>query len=167
MSVMTRVVAATAVLLGAAIPVGALTVKNTSDNDFTIGVSTGTEQAVHTVPAGNSFDVKQDCSDDCAVTGPWGFSHFVPQNAIIESDGLAILSTRVGAASTPSSGLVPQDPSTMAVETTEDPAASAEQPAPAAETVTAAPKPKPRRQAKRVKKGPAPGSFGALWEGNK
>ncbi|HRN84816.1 MAG TPA: hypothetical protein PK857_08345 [Hyphomicrobium sp.] len=172
MSVMTRVVAATAVLLGAAIPVGALTVKNTSDKDFTIGVSTGTEQKVHTVPAGGSLEVKQDCSSDCAVTGPWGFSHFVPQNAVIESDGAAIVSTRVATADTapkPSSGLVPQDPSTAAIETPDEPAvtaAPAAKPAPAAQPPKRAAKSKARRQAKKAKKGPSPGSFGALMQGN-
>lgn len=173
MSVITRVVAATAVLLSAAIPVGALTVKNTSDKDFTIGVSTGSEQKVHTVPAGGSLDVKQDCSNDCAVTGPWGFSHFVPQNAVIESDGAAILSTRTATAETaskPSSGLVPQDPSTAAIETRDEPAATAApaaRPAPVAQPPKRATKSKPRRQAKKkAKKGPSPGSFGALMQGN-
>ena len=173
MSVITRVVAATAVLLGAAIPVGALTVKNTSDKDFTIGVSTGSEQKVHTVPARGSVEVQQDCSSDCAVTGPWGFSHTASQNAVIESDGAAILSSRTATADTapkPSSSLVPQDPATAAIETPDEPAATAA-PAAAAAPVAKPPKraakSKPRRQAKKAKKGPAPGSWGALMQGNK
>lgn len=170
MSVMSRVVAATAALLAAAIPVGALTIQNTSEKDFTIGVSTGTEQAVYTVPANGSVDVEQDCSSDCAVTGPWGFSHLVPQNAVIESDGLVIVATRVATAETvaaPAPGLVPQDPAVEVLEAperTSAAAAPATRPVPAAQTRKRATRTKPRR-AKQAKKGPASGSFQMLFQG--
>lgn len=168
MSVMPRIVAATAALLAAAIPVGALTVHNTSDKDFTIGVSTGSEQAVYTVPAKGSVDVKEDCSADCAVTGPWGFSHLVPQNAVVESDGLAIVATRMATAepsAPPAGGLVRQDPAQEVLEAPESTsAAPVAKPAPAVQTRKRAARTKPRR-AKQTKKGPAAGSFQMLLQG--
>lgn len=176
MSLMTRAVAFFAALSAAAIPVAALTVKNTSTAEVKVAVDTGSTEAIYTIPAGGSIDVTEDCSADCAVTGPWGFSRLVAQNATIETDGRSIVTAEAAA---PAPSLVPQnpiaepepapaaEPAPSVAETA--PAATA---APAAEpAVKAAPAPrkstsKPRRKAKPAKKkGPAPGSFQLLLQG--
>ena len=95
MKLMTRAAATLAVLTAAAIPVAALTIKNTSTKDVTAAVDTGTEEAVYTVPAGGSVDVTQDCSSGCAVTGPWGYSRMVSQNDAIETDGAPLVTVRM------------------------------------------------------------------------
>jgi hypothetical protein len=165
MSLMTRAVGAFAVLSLAAIPVAALTIKNTSSKDVSVGVDNGVEEAVYQIPAGGSVDVKEDCSSDCAVTGPWGYSRLVAQNATIETDGGSL----VTADATPvPQGLVPQNPVSETVEGA-DAAASAEAaplaaaPARAVARKRAA---KPRKAAaKQAKKGPAAGTFQMLFQG--
>ena len=180
MSLMTRAVAAFAALSAAAIPVAALTIKNTSPAEVKVAVDTGSTEAVYTIPAGGSVDVKEDCSTDCAVTGPWGFSRLVAQNATIETDGGSIV-TAEAAAPTPS--LVPQNPvaepepaPAAEVPAADAPAAeaqpaaaSAQETPPAAAEAAPAPRKstsKPRRKVKQAKKkGPAPGSFQLLLQG--
>lgn len=161
MSLMTRAVGAFAVLSLAAIPVAALTIQNSSSKDVSIAVDNGSEESVYQIPAGGSVEVKQDCSSDCAVTGPWGFSRLVAQNATIDTDGSSLVTVEL--APKPRS-LVPQNP---ASETLEDsvPAASVAAPS---KTKTAVKKTrkrttKPVKQAK--KKGPAPGSLQMLFQG--
>jgi hypothetical protein len=165
MSLMTRAVGAFAVLSLAAIPVAALTIKNTSSKDVSVGVDNGVEEAVYQIPAGGSVDVKEDCSSDCAVTGPWGYSRLVAQNATIETDGGSL----VTADATPvPQGLVPQNPVSETVEGA-DAAASAEaapQAAAPARAVARKRAAKPRRSAaKQAKKGPAAGTFQMLFQG--
>ncbi|MGE0024805.1 MAG: hypothetical protein AB7S70_14370 [Hyphomicrobium sp.] len=158
MTLMTRAVTAFAVLSLAAIPVGALTIKNTSSSDVSIGVDNGADEAVYQIPAGGSVDVKQDCSSDCAVTGPWGYSRLLSQTDTLETDGGSLVTAD---ATPPSQGLVPQNPVT-------DTEASAAQ-TPAAEEAPAA---KPARvyrkrqaAAKPANKGPGAGSFELLFLG--
>lgn len=183
MKLISRVIPAFAVLTAAAIPVGALTVKNTSSNEVSVAVDNGSAEAVYKVPANGSVDVKEDCSSDCAVTGPWGYSRMVSQNATIETDGTSL----VTATAAPAQALIPQNPTeepdspasapTTATATTS--AATTAAPAAAAAAATAAetPKPaatpaKPRRQVakrkpgKQVQKGTSgAGSFQMLFEG--
>lgn len=184
MSVITRAVTAFAVLSLAAIPVAALTIKNTSDKEVTVGVHNGVDQAVYAVPPGGSVDVREDCSSDCAVTGPWGFSRMVPQNVTIETDGQSLVA---GGVSPPAPSLVPQNPVAEPSDPTPEPVA-AEMPEPAAAepAVTEAPaaeatpaetepaakparkhtaKPRKHKQQAAKKKGPPSGSFQMLFMG--
>ena len=164
MSLMTRAIGAFTVLSLAAIPVAALTINNTSSSEVSVGVDNGTEETVYKIPAGGSVDIKQDCSSDCAVTGPWGFSRLVAQNATIETDGGSLVTAELAAK--PKS-LVPKTPVSEPVE-------GAYPPAPGAPAETAKPAPvaprkhaaKPRKQAsKQAKKGPSAGSFQMLFQG--
>src|SRR5262245_10943405 len=160
MTMMTRAVTAFAVLSLAAIPVGALTVKNTSSQDVSIGVDNGSEEAVYQIPAGGSVEVKQDCSSDCAVTGPWGYSRLVAQTDTLETDGGALVTADAAPAT---QSLVPQNPVT---ETPESAAPAAEAPAaePAADAKPARVYRKKQRQA-AAKKGPSAGTFEMLFSG--
>ncbi|WP_072390339.1 hypothetical protein [Hyphomicrobium sp. CS1GBMeth3] len=161
MTLVTRAVTAFAVLSLAAIPVAALTIKNSSSDDVSVGVDNGTEEGVYKVPPGGTVDVTEDCSADCAVTGPWGFSQLVPQNATIETDGAATVTVGTGSETR---SLVPQNP--IVSDTAEQGAAPK-----AAEPAAAPPAPKAKRQAKKRKskskqaKGGAPGSWELLLQG--
>lgn len=164
MSLMTRAIGAFTVLSLAAIPVAALTINNTSSSEVSVGVDNGTEETVYKIPAGGSVDIKQDCSSDCAVTGPWGFSRLVAQNATIETDGGSLVTAELAAK--PQS-LVPQNPVSETVDGAEPSASAAPaetaKPAPVAPRKHAA---KPRKQAsKQHKKGPSAGSFQMLFQG--
>lgn len=176
MSLMTRAVTAFAVLSLAAIPVAALTIKNTSGNDITVGVHNGTDQAVYTVPAGGSVEVKEDCSSDCAVTGPWGYSRLVAQNATIETDGTPLVTATADAPDAPApQALVPQNPVSEPLPAAAPAAeAAAASPPVAAEPAPVAPRKrvaKPRRPSKQASKqakkksGPAAGSWQMLLQG--
>lgn len=188
MTFMTRAVTAFAVLTTAAIPVGALTVKNTSSNAVSIAVDNGASEGVYQIPAGGSVDAKEDCASDCAVTGPWGFSRLVAQNATIETDGTSLVTAgaapSAAAPAAASQSLVPQNPVEEApapvatapadkapastAPAANAPAATAAAPAEAA-PAAAPQKPrraaKPRKQAKAAPKGPGSGSFEMLFQG--
>jgi hypothetical protein len=195
MNLISRVIPAFAVLTAAAIPVAALTVKNTSSNEVSIAVDNGSTEGVYKIPAGGSVDATEDCSSDCAVTGPWGYSRLVAQNATIETDGTSLVTANAA----PAQALVPQNPDQPDAAVTAvpepvttaapEPAAAAapaptETTAPAAETAPAAtaaatpaePAPaaapvQPRRKvakrkaAKQAQKGPGAGSFEMLFQG--
>lgn len=165
MSLMTRAIAACALLSLAAIPVAALTVHNTSSNEVSIGVDTGTEEAVYKIPAGGSVEVAQDCAADCAVTGPWGYSRLVAQNATIETDGSSLVTAGLPAPAqaAKTQGLVPQNPAGETADAAEPVKPAA---APAARPERAKRTSRPRRPAQRqAKKTPSAGSFQLLFEG--
>ena len=84
--------AAAALVLTMAAPALAVTVKNTSKGEFTIGVDLGSSEKVETIGAGKSVEV--DCPDGCGVTGPWGFSWMAKGNDTITSDGTALVSVQ-------------------------------------------------------------------------
>jgi hypothetical protein len=84
--------AAAALVFAAAIPAYAVTVKNTSTGEFTIGVDMGASEKVETIAAGKSVEV--DCKDGCGVTGPWGFSWMAKGNDVISSDGTALVTVQ-------------------------------------------------------------------------
>ncbi len=75
-----------------AAPAHAVTVKNTSKVEFTIGVDLGSSEKVETIGAGKSVEV--DCADGCGVTGPWGFSWIAKGNDTITSDGTALVTVQ-------------------------------------------------------------------------
>lgn len=159
MSLSTRVATAVAVLSLAAIPVAALTIKNTSSKAVSVGVDNGAEEAIYQVPAGGSVKVTQDCSSDCAVTGPWGYSRLLDQNATVETDGTPTVTV---AAAPETQSLVPQNPIDEIVD-------DADSAAPAAKAVSAARK-RPAKaarktSAKHAQKGPGAGSWQLLFEG--
>ncbi|MFN3624745.1 MAG: hypothetical protein ACK4TP_11865 [Hyphomicrobium sp.] len=70
----------------------AVTVKNTSSGEFTIGVDLGNEEKVETIAAGK--EVKLDCKEGCGVTGPWGFSWFAKGDDVISSNGQALVTVQ-------------------------------------------------------------------------
>ena len=84
---------ATAFLLMAG-PAAAVTVKNTSNAEITIGVDWGSKEKVETVPAGKS--VTFECKDGCGVTGPWGFSWKASGDDEIVTDGTALVTVMDG-----------------------------------------------------------------------
>jgi hypothetical protein len=84
--------AAAAFAVATAVPALAVTVKNTSSGEFTVGVDLGNEEKVETIAAGK--DVKVDCKDGCAVTGPWGFSWFAKPGDTISSNGQALVTVQ-------------------------------------------------------------------------
>ena len=84
--------AAAALTLAIAGPAAAVTVKNTSAGEFTVGIDYGNEEKVETIAAGK--EVKVDCKDGCGVTGPWGFSWMASGNDIITSAGTALVTVQ-------------------------------------------------------------------------
>ncbi len=81
--------AAAAFALSMANPASAVTVKNTSSGEFTIGIDYGSEEKIDTIAAGK--DVTFECKDGCGVTGPWGFSWFAKGDDVISSNGQALV----------------------------------------------------------------------------
>jgi hypothetical protein len=160
MTLMTRAATAVAVLAVAAIPVGALTIKNSSTKPISIAVDNGRQEIVHRVPANGAVDITQDCTSDCAVTGPWGFSRFVSENAVIASDGESLVTV---AAQPQAQSLVPQnpvtDPSDAAASIATGALPEAKEPEPAK------PATKVRRSARQAQKGPSSGSLDMLFTG--
>ena len=95
MKLMTAVAAA-AFALAMTGTASAVTVKNTSSGDFTIGIDYGNSEKVETIAAGK--EVKFDCKDDCGVTGPWGFSWMAKGDDVISSNGASLVSVQDPAA---------------------------------------------------------------------
>jgi hypothetical protein len=73
-------------------PAAAVTVKNTSKGEFSIGIDLGNEEKVETIAAGKSVEI--DCKDGCGVTGPWGFSWMAKGNDVISSDGTSLVTVQ-------------------------------------------------------------------------
>ena len=78
--------------LATAVPAYAVTVKNDSKAEITIGVDLGSTEKVETIGAGKSVEI--DCKDGCGVTGPWGFSWMAKGNDTITSDGTSLISAQ-------------------------------------------------------------------------
>lgn len=77
-------------------PALTLTVKNSSKSEQTFAVDTGTQETVYRVPAGGEVEVRDMCDAGCAVSGPWGFSRFEYSNAVIETNGVSLVTTTNG-----------------------------------------------------------------------
>lgn len=84
--------AATALVLALTGPAGAVTVKNTSSGEFTIGVDLGNTEKVETIGAGKSVEI--DCENGCGVTGPWGFSWMASGKDEISSNGTSLVTVQ-------------------------------------------------------------------------
>jgi hypothetical protein len=91
MTTVRMLAAATAFLLVAG-PAAAVTVKNTSNAEISIGVDYGSKSDVKNVPAGKS--VTFDCPDGCGVTGPWGFSWMAKGDDVIPTDGKSLVTVQ-------------------------------------------------------------------------
>ena len=78
-----------AVLLLLTTAASAVTVKNTSGKEITIGVDKGNEETTQKIGAGKS--VQLDCQEQCGVTGPWGFSWMAKGDSTISSDGQSLV----------------------------------------------------------------------------
>ena len=89
-----QILAVATVLVLMAGPATAVTVKNTSNAEITIGVDWGSKEKVETVPAGKSVTV--ECKDGCGVTGPWGFSWKASGDDEIVTDGTALVTVMDG-----------------------------------------------------------------------
>lgn len=96
MKLLTAAAAAAFALALAGPAAAAVTVKNTSSGEFTIGVDLGSQEKVETIAAGK--EVKVDCPDGCGITGPWGFSWKVKGDDVISSNGLSLISVQEPAA---------------------------------------------------------------------
>ncbi len=81
--------ASAALLLALATSAGAVTVKNTSSGEFTIGIDFGSSEKIETIPAGKSVDF--DCPNGCGVTGPWGFSWMASGKDSMSSNGTSMV----------------------------------------------------------------------------
>ncbi len=75
------------VLLAA--PAAAVTVKNTSGKQVSIGVDYGSKSQVKKIDAGQSATF--ECKDDCGVTGPWGFSWMAKGNDTMSTNGKSLI----------------------------------------------------------------------------
>jgi hypothetical protein len=150
MSLTTRAATAVAVLAIAAIPVGALTIQNSSPKPVSIAGDNGSSgTTIHQVPANGAVDVKQD------------FSRLVSENATITTDSESLVTV---AAAPRAQSLVPQNP----VTDPSDAAAIATGALPSAEQAEAEPAKtatKIRRPARQAQKGPVSGSFDMLFSG--
>ena len=78
-----------AVLLLLTSAASAVTVKNTSDKEITIGIDRGDDEKTQKIGAGES--VQLECKEQCGVTGPWGFSWMAKGDATISSDGQSLV----------------------------------------------------------------------------
>lgn len=74
-------------------PALTLTVKNNSQSEQSFAVDTGAQETVYRVPAGGEVEVRDMCDAGCAVSGPWGFSRFEFSNAVIETNGVSLVTT--------------------------------------------------------------------------
>jgi hypothetical protein len=85
--------AATAFVLMAG-PAAAVTVKNNSAAEITIGVDWGSKEKVETIAAGKSVTV--DCKEGCGISGPWGFSWKASGDDEITTDGVSLVTVMDG-----------------------------------------------------------------------
>ena len=79
---------------GYAGPAAAVTVKNTSNAEITVGVDWGSKEKVETIPAGKSVTV--DCKDGCGISGPWSFSWMAAGDDEITTDGKSLVTVMDG-----------------------------------------------------------------------
>jgi hypothetical protein len=89
-----KLLAAVAAALLMAGPAAAVTVKNASKAEVTIGVDYGSKEKVETIAAGKS--VTFECKEGCGVTGPWGFSWKASGDDEIVTDGTSLVTVMDG-----------------------------------------------------------------------
>ncbi len=85
MSAVKTMASSAAALLLLVGPAAAVTVKNTSSKEVTIGIDYGSQAKVAKVPAGKSLSF--DCNEGCGVTGPWSFSWMAKGNDTFTPNG--------------------------------------------------------------------------------
>lgn len=90
MSIVKTLASSAAALLLLTGSAAAVTVKNTSTNEISIGVDYGNKEEVKKVPAGKS--VTFDCKDGCGVTGPWSFSWMAKGDDTFTTGGKSMIS---------------------------------------------------------------------------
>jgi len=89
MSTFKTLMSSAVALLLLAGPAAAVTVKNTSGKQISIGVDYGNKQEVKKIGAGKSLSF--DCKDDCGVTGPWGYSWMAAGNDTMNTNGKSLI----------------------------------------------------------------------------
>jgi hypothetical protein len=85
MSVLKTLLPSAVALLLLAGQATAVTVKNTSEKEISIGVDYGAKEEVKNVAAGKSATF--ECDEGCGVTGPWGYSWMAEGDATFSTDG--------------------------------------------------------------------------------
>lgn len=70
----------------AASPASALSLHNSTQKDIKIGVDMGNKEAVESVGAGKTIDLKE-CTDGCGLSGPWGYSKMAKPGDKLTFDG--------------------------------------------------------------------------------
>jgi hypothetical protein len=85
MSIIKTLTSSAVALLILAGPAAAVTVKNTSGKEISIGIDHGAKEQVEKIAAGKSATF--DCKDDCGVTGPWGFSWMASGDDTMSTNG--------------------------------------------------------------------------------
>ncbi len=73
-------------------PAAAVTVKNTSGKQISIGVDYGAKSQVKKVAAGQSATF--DCKNGCGVTGPWGYSWMASGNDTMSTNGKSLITAK-------------------------------------------------------------------------
>lgn len=84
-----RLLVGTGALLALVVPAAAVTVKNTSDAEVSIGIDWGDKTKVENIAAGKS--VSFECKEGCGVTGPWGFSWMAKGDDVIPTNGKSLV----------------------------------------------------------------------------
>ena len=72
-------------------PASAVTVKNNSSKQISIGIDRGDKESVEKIDANAS--AKFDCKEQCGFTGPWGFSWMAKGDETITTDGNSLVTT--------------------------------------------------------------------------
>jgi hypothetical protein len=85
----TKLASSAVALLLLAGPAAAVTVKNTSGKEISIGIDRGGKSQVDKVPAGKF--VTFECKDGCGVTGPWGFSWMARDSDSFSTNGKSMI----------------------------------------------------------------------------
>jgi hypothetical protein len=87
--ILTSTVVAVVMLAG---PAAAVTVKNTSGKEISIGIDYGPKEKVVHIGAGKSTTF--DCKDQCGVSGPWGFSWMASGNDTMTTNGKSLINVQ-------------------------------------------------------------------------
>ena len=82
--------AGVALLAASVTAASALTITNKSQREIVVGVHEGRKATVHKIPAGKSLTLKNECDQNCGITGPWNFSWKAKTGDNIETDGTCL-----------------------------------------------------------------------------
>jgi len=73
-------------------PAAAVTVKNTSGKQISIGIDYGPKEQVKKVAAGQSATF--DCNQGCGVSGPWGYSWMAKGSDTMSTNGMSLVTAK-------------------------------------------------------------------------